>query len=222
MRRRSSVIGNVLFDILLLEQLRRQYDVDYSFEGRRQDQSQTLTDMRNGGILALVIIYIVLAWVFASYSWPLAVMSAIPLGLIGAIGGHWLMGIELTILSLFGVFGLSGIVVNDSIILIVAYKKLLEHSDLGYRDIIVEAGCRRLRAVLLTSLTTIGGLTPLLFETSLQAQFLIPMAVSISFGLAFATLLVLVVVPALLTVYEGIHYALGGARPKAQPLPLTP
>ena len=192
----------------LLSQLRDRYDIEYAFEGRRQDQSQTLTDMRNGGILALAMIYLVLAWVFASYSWPLIVMSAIPLGLIGAISGHWIMGIDLTILSLFGVFGLSGIVVNDSIILIVFYKQLIEKSGLDYRAAIVEAGCRRLRAVLLTSLTTIAGLTPLLFETSLQAQFLIPMAVSISYGLAFATLLVLLLIPSLLSIYECTRHAL--------------
>ena len=114
------------------------------------------------------------------------------------------MGIDLTILSLFGFFGLSGIVVNDSIILVSFYKQLRE-GGLETKSAIVEAACQRLRAVALTSLTTIAGLTPLLFETSLQAQFLIPMAVSISFGLAFATLLVLVVIPAMLTVHEAIH-----------------
>ena len=218
------ITGSRVFDasasLSPLEQLRRQYGIDYEFTGTNQDQRKTLTDMRNGGIAALLIIYMVLALVFASYSWPLAVMSTIPLGVTGAIGGHWLMGIDLTILSLFGVFGLSGIVINDSIILIIAYKQLLEYSQLSYREAIVEAGCRRLRAVLLTSLTTISGLSPLLFETSLQAQFLIPMAVSISFGLAFGTLLVLAVVPALLTIYEGIRNTLAGPRQRPQPLPI--
>ena len=107
----------------------------------------------------------------------------------------------MTILSLFGFFGLSGIVVIDSIILVTFFKELRERG-MPYRDAIIEAACQRLRAVLLTSLTTIGGLTPLMFETSLQAQFLIPMAVSISFGLAVATLLVLIVIPALLNIHE--------------------
>ena len=133
-------------------------------------------------------------------------MSAIPFGLVGAIVGHWLMEIDLTILSLFGLFGLSGIVVNDSIILVSFFKELRQRG-LDTRDAIVEAACQRLRAVILTSLTTIAGLTPLLFETSLQAQFLIPMAVSISFGLAFSTLLVLIVIPSLLVMHESVREA---------------
>ena len=178
-----------------------EYGISYAFEGRRADQEETLADMRRGGVLALAMIYIVLAWVFASYGWPLVVMSVIPFGLIGAIVGHWLLGIDLTVLSLFGLFGLSGIVVNDSIILVVFFKQLLEQG-LEVTEAIIEAACQRLRAVLLTSLTTIAGLLPLLFETSLQAQFLIPMAVSIAFGLGFSTLLVLLLVPAQLRIYE--------------------
>ena len=119
-----------------------------------------------------------LAWVFGSYGWPLLVMVVIPFGLIGAVWGHVLMGIDLTILSMFGFFGLAGIVINDSIILVTFYKELRQQG-MAVEKAVVEAACQRLRAVLLTSLTTIAGLTPLLFETSLQAQFLIPMATSI-------------------------------------------
>ena len=113
------------------------------------------------------------------------------------------MGLDLTILSLFGLFGLSGIVVNDSIILVMFYKQQKE-AGVPWRQAIVDATCLRLRAVLLTSLTTIAGLTPLMFETSRQAQFLIPMAVTISYGLAVATLLVLLVIPSLLCIHESI------------------
>jgi multidrug efflux pump subunit AcrB len=186
-----------------LQQLTRRYGIDYSYEGRRSDQTETLADMARGGLLALAIIYLVLAWVFASYGWPLVVMSVIPFGVIGALLGHWLMDLDLTVLSLFGLFGLSGIVVNDSIILVMFYKQQKE-SGVPWRHAIVEATCQRLRAVLLTSLTTIAGLTPLMFETSRQAQFLIPMAVTISYGLAVATLLVLLVVPSLLCIHESI------------------
>ena len=143
----------------------------------------------------------ILAWQFASYGWPLVVMSVIPFGLVGAIFGHWVMGLDLTILSLFGFFGLSGIVVNDSIVLVTFYRQLRE-DGVPVQEALVEAACQRLRAVLLTSLTTIFGLMPLLFETSLQAQFLIPMATSIAFGLMFSTILVLLAVPALLAIYE--------------------
>ncbi|MGI9335682.1 MAG: efflux RND transporter permease subunit [Gammaproteobacteria bacterium] len=204
----------------VLPRIATEYGVEFSFEGRRADQDSTLADMRLGGMVALALIYLVLAWVFASYGWPLVVMAAIPFGLVGAITGHWLMGIDLTILSLFGLFGLSGIVINDSIILVVFYKQL-RNNGMRMAEAIVEAACQRLRAVLLTSLTTIGGLLPLLFETSLQAQFLIPMAVSISFGLAFATLLVLLVVPSLLRVHEDLAAWLWG-RPVDGPSPGYP
>jgi multidrug efflux pump subunit AcrB len=185
----------------LFSKVFQKWGVHMSYTGKAQDQKETMADMKKGALFALAMIYIVLAWVFGSYGWPLVVMSIIPFGIVGAIVGHWVMGIELTILSMFGIFGLSGIVVNDSIILVVFYKQLREQG-MAVEEAIIEAACQRLRAVLLTSLTTIAGLTPLLFETSLQAQFLIPMAVSISFGLAFSTFLVLLLVPSLLTLHE--------------------
>ena len=189
------------------------HGVEWGLGGGQAQQSRIAGDMALGAVLGLALIYLVLAFVFASYGWPLVVMSVIPFGLIGAILGHWLLGIDLTILSLFGLFGLAGIVVNDSIILIVSYKEL-KQSGAPWREAIVEAACLRLRAVLLTSLTTIGGLTPLMFETSLQAQFLIPMAVSIAFGLGVATFLVLLLVPALLCLHESV--ATRWERPAAQ------
>ena len=197
-----------------LPSLASKYGIQYSVEGRSASQRETFADMRLGAIIALVLMYLVLAWVFSSYGWPLLVMLTIPLGLTGAVLGHWFMGMNLTILSMFGFFGLSGIVVNDSIILVIFYRQIRERG-LPIYQALEEAACQRLRAVLLTSLTTIAGLTPLLFETSRQAQFLIPMAVSIAFGLAFATILILLVVPALLSIYEDLHAAL-------QPEPLTP
>jgi multidrug efflux pump subunit AcrB len=190
-------------DESVLPEISAKYGIKYGFEGRAEEQAETIGDMKQGVILAFAMIYIILAWVFASYGWPLVVMMAIPFGLIGALTGHYVMGIDLTILSLFGIFGLSGIVVNDSIILVTFFKQLRE-KGVETTQAIIEAATARLRAVLLTSLTTIGGLTPLLFETSMQAQFLIPMAVSISFGLMFATVLVLIVIPALLSVHESI------------------
>ncbi len=186
----------------VLPDLMQRYGISYGYEGRAADQKETLADMQRGLIFALAMIYLVLAWVFASYGWPLVVMVAIPFGLIGGLLGHWILGVDLTILSLFGFFGLSGIVVNDSIVLVTFYKRLREQEGMEVEAALVEAACQRLRAVLLTSLTTIGGLLPLLFETSLQAQFLIPMAVSISFGLMFSTFLVLLVIPSLLGIYE--------------------
>ncbi|EIC20488.1 cation/multidrug efflux pump [Thiorhodovibrio frisius] len=190
-----------------LPELARTHGISYSFEGRSADQRETLGDMRKGALLGLMLIYIILAWVFASYGWPLVVMTAIPFGISGAFFGHWIMGMDLTILSLFGMFGLSGIVVNDSIILVSFYQRL-RAEGMAVTEALIEASCQRLRAVLLTSLTTIAGLTPLLFEHSYQAQFLIPMATSIAFGLAFSTLLVLLGIPALLSLHESIHHGL--------------
>ncbi|MCV6639267.1 efflux RND transporter permease subunit [Candidatus Albibeggiatoa sp. nov. NOAA] len=184
-----------------LPELTARYGLDYSLEGRAADQANTFADMLSGLILGVMLMYLILSWQFASYGWPLVVMSVIPFGLVGAIFGHLWMGMDLTILSLFGFFGLSGIVVNDSIVLVTFYRHLRE-AGMPVRLALIEAACQRLRAVLLTSLTTIFGLTPLLFETSLQAQFLIPMATSISFGLMFSTILVLIALPSLLHLYE--------------------
>ncbi|MFT5658137.1 MAG: multidrug efflux pump subunit AcrB [Gammaproteobacteria bacterium] len=187
-----------------LPALASQHGVTYSVEGSSANQRETFADMKLGAAIALMLMYLVLAWVFSSYGWPLLVMLTIPLGLTGAILGHWIMDMNMTILSLFGFFGLSGIVVNDSIILVMFYQQI-RRSGVPIYKALEEAACQRLRAVVLTSLTTIAGLTPLLFETSRQAQFLIPMAVSIAFGLAFATVLILLVIPAMLSIYEDVH-----------------
>ncbi len=197
--------GNAVFADLMagpLPGIMERHGVEPTLVGRT-GQRRTLEDMGLGGILALGLIYLVLAFVFASWGWPLVVMSVIPFAPIGAVFGHWLLGIDLTILSMFGLFGLAGIVVNDSIILIVAYREL-KQSGTPWRAAIEEAACLRLRAVLITSLTTIGGLTPLMFETSLHAQFVIPIAASITFGLGAATFLVLLLVPALLSLHESV------------------
>lgn len=184
-----------------LPELMSRHGITYSFEGRAADQSETMGDMRKGALLAVALIYVTLVWIFASYSRPLVIMTAIPFGFIGAVVGHYVMGIDLTVLSMFGIIGLSGIVVNDSIILIAFYQELRE-KGLAVYQAIIEAACARLRAVLLTSLTTIGGLAPLMFERSVQAQFLVPMATSITFGIAFSTVLVLLVIPAILSLTE--------------------
>ncbi|MBB3140770.1 efflux RND transporter permease subunit [Halomonas organivorans] len=192
----------------VLPALMRDHGVRYSFEGRAADQRETFADMRVGLMVGLALMYVVLAWVFASWSLPLIVMAIIPLALVGALVGHWLLGLDLTMLSLFGLFGLSGIVVNNAIILVAFYRQQ-RHRGLEIDAALNEAVVQRVRAVLLTSLTTIGGLMPLLFETSLQAQFLIPMAVSIAFGLGLSTLLVLAVIPALLSYLEHLRMRLG-------------
>ena len=129
-------------------------------------------------------------------------MAIIPMGFIGAAIGHWLLGYNLTILSLIGLIGLSGIIINGSIILATTVDERLKSEAIT--DAIVNASCYRFRPIILTSATTVGGLLPLLFEKSLQAQFLIPMAITIVFGLGIATFLILFVVPALIAVVEDL------------------
>ncbi|SFR62472.1 Multidrug efflux pump subunit AcrB [Marinobacter daqiaonensis] len=180
------------------------WGISYSFEGRSADQRETLADMKTGAIAGVALMYVVLVWVFSSWTTPLIVMSIIPFALIGALLGHWLLGMKLTILSLFGLFGLSGIVVNSAIIL-VSFYQAERRKGRSINEALNEAVVQRVRAVILTSLTTIGGLLPLMFETSLQAQFLIPMATSITFGLALSTFLVLLVIPALMSLLEQFH-----------------
>lgn len=177
-----------------LPKVEEKYGISYRIAGRAEDRAKSFAELKLGALLALIIIYIILAWVFESYAKPLAVMAIIPFGLVGAILGHMIMGTALTILSLIGLLGLSGILVNDSIILVTEVKNRLDRGE-DLHEAAIGASQDRLRAVLLTSLTTIGGLLPLLFETSRQAQFLMPMAITMIFGLAAATILVLVLVP---------------------------
>ncbi len=185
-----------------IPELERKYGIKTDFEGKNEEQELTLIDMEIGAAIALFLIYIILAWTFSSYAIPFIVMLAIPLGVTGAILGHVIMQLNLNILSLFGVLGLTGIIVNDSIILVLRYVDLKHKHDGEVLQTICEAACQRMRPVILTSITTIAGLSPLLFERSLQAQFLIPMATSIAFGLAYGTFLILLVIPASINVYE--------------------
>ena len=180
----------------------RRYGLEVDFAGRVKEEQETFADMRLGFFIGLCGIYVVLAWAFASYSRPFAIMAIIPMGFIGAAIGHWLLGYNLTILSLIGLIGLSGIIINGSIILATTVDERLKSESIT--DAIVNASCDRFRPIILTSATTVGGLLPLLFEKSLQAQFLIPMAITIVFGLGIATFLILFVVPALIAVVEDL------------------
>ncbi|MDA8870551.1 efflux RND transporter permease subunit [Rhizobiaceae bacterium] len=195
-----------VLDVSGIAEIASKYGVSYRYSGKDEERKEAFGDLQIGAVIALSIIYIVLAWVFASYWRPFAVMLIIPFGIVGAVFGHWLMGMKLTILSVIGLLGLAGILVNDSIILVSRLDERLEGGD-SLSEATIGASRDRLRAVLLTSLTTIGGLVPLLFETSLQAQFLLPMAATMVFGLASATLLVLFLVPA----FVGVGFDIGRA-----------
>ncbi|MEM8796488.1 MAG: efflux RND transporter permease subunit [Pseudomonadota bacterium] len=180
------------------------YGATYRYEGKDKERADAFADLQTGIIVALMVMYIILAWIFGSYTTPLAVMLIIPFGVVGAVVGHYLLGFKLTILSLVGMLGLSGILVNDSIILVSRFQERLRGGE-SFTEAAIGASRDRLRAVLLTSLSTIGGLTPLMFEESRQAQFLLPMVITIVFGLAYATILVLFLVPALLGIGNDIR-----------------
>ena len=173
--------------------------LEWRFAGKAEEQAETFADMGVGAAIGLAGMFLVLAWIFGSYTRPLAVLAVVPLGFIGVSLGHFFTGFDLTVLSMIGMIGLSGIVINDSIVLIAAIS---DHEQEGKSPLqaIEDGACDRLRAVILTSLTTICGLLPLCFETSLQAQFLIPVALTIVAALATATLLILFVMPAMLAV----------------------
>ncbi|MCG8640872.1 MAG: efflux RND transporter permease subunit, partial [Desulfobacterales bacterium] len=173
--------------------------VSYDLEGQAKRTRDLIISLEKGFGLCAMVIFLLLASQFRSYIQPFIIMTAIPFGLIGAVWGHYFNGIELTMFSIFGIVALSGIVVNDSLILI-DFINARRRSGVKILDAVIEAGKNRFRPVLLTSVTTVAGLFPLMLETSFQAQFLIPMAVSISYGLAAATVLTLLFVPALYVV----------------------
>ena len=153
-------------------------------------------------------IYVILAWLFGSYTQPVAVMLAIPFGIIGVIWGHVLLGEIMTFMSLIGFVALSGIVVNDSLILVQFYNEIrADDESISVHDALIAAGRQRLRPIMLTTITTVLGLTPLMLEQSFQAKFLIPMAISISFGLLSATVLILLVLPCIIVMFDDIRRA---------------
>jgi multidrug efflux pump subunit AcrB len=182
-----------------LQALARKHDVNVEFRGKAEEQQRTLGDMKLGALIAMIAIYMILAGIFSSYARPIFVMAVIPFGIVGAILGHLILGFDVSVLSLVAILGLSGIVVNDSIILVRAIEGRLRAGE-PLIDAVIGGSRDRLRAVILTSVTTMFGLLPLLFETSLQAQFLKPMAVTIVFGLLGSTVIVLVLVPILLVI----------------------
>ncbi len=175
-----------------------------SFEGQSRDQAKIQKSMRTAYPLAMLGMFILVVLVFRSYLQALIIFSLIPIGLIGAIWGHGIHGLQLNMLSLFGFIALSGIIINDSIVLIDQINRYLRQGQKVY-DAVYNAGLARLRPILLTSLTTALGLAPLILETSRQAQFLIPMAISVAYGLIFGTFILLIILPASFLVINSIR-----------------
>ena len=188
---------------ILSEVVRKYPGINYSFQGEQKDQAQSVKEIGQKFIIALLGMYILMAIPLNSYLQPIIVMSVIPFGLVGAIAGHLIMGFSLSIMSMCGIVALAGVVVNDSLVL-VDYVNRHVASGQTLHEAACEAGAARFRPILLTSMTTFAGLTPMLLETDIQARFLIPMAVSLSFGILFATLITLLLVPCVYLLLEDL------------------
>ena len=187
----------------MLPQLRADFPgITWTYEGSQADMRESTEALGAGFVIAMLIIFSLLAVALNSYIQPLIVMLAIPFGIVGAVIGHILLGYDLSLVSLMGVIALSGVVVNDSLIMIDYANK--HRGNLSAYDAIHEAGTRRFRPIVLTTLTTFGGLTPIILETSSQAYQLIPMAISLGFGIIFATSIILLIVPSLYLILDDI------------------
>jgi multidrug efflux pump subunit AcrB len=196
----------------VLPQLERDYPgLTYSFEGRQAEIRDSLNSLISGFLLAMVLVYMLLAIPFRSYIQPAIVMTAIPFGLVGAVIGHMIMGYSLSVISMMGIVALSGVVVNDALVMI-DYANRQRRSGASPYEAIHGAGIRRFRPILLTTLTTFGGLAPMIFETSRQARFMIPMAISLGYGILFATAITLILVPCLFIMIEDLKSLIASRR----------
>ncbi|MFQ5441169.1 MAG: efflux RND transporter permease subunit [Thermodesulfobacteriota bacterium] len=178
--------------------------LSFDLEGENKERRESMSGMKTGFIMALFVIFALLAIPFRSYTQPLIIMASIPFGVVGAVIGHWIMGFDLSILSMFGIVALSGVIVNDSLLLIDHINRK-RREGAAMDQAVIDSGLRRFRPIILTSLTTSLGLTPMILETSVQAQFLIPMAISLGFGILFATFITLLLIPSLYLILEDIR-----------------
>jgi len=197
---------DVLADIQnrIMPNLKAKYpSISALYEGQNREASKVMGSLPLVGGIVLILIYIVIVFTFRSYSQPLMLLIMVPFSLIGVGWGHWMHGFSVNILSMLGVIALIGIMVNDGLVLISKFNSYLKEGLL-FEEAIFEAGKSRFRAIFLTTITTVAGLTPLIFETSRQAQFLIPMAISIAYGIAIATLLTLLMLPVLLSLSNSL------------------
>ncbi|MBW7998211.1 MAG: efflux RND transporter permease subunit [Candidatus Glassbacteria bacterium] len=214
--------GEILADIqaTVLPQLIADYPgLSYELVGEERERAESMASTAEGFLLALLAIYALLAIPFHSYSQPLLIMAAIPFGFVGAVIGHLIMGYDLSMLSMFGVVALAGVVVNDSLLLIYQINKNRKQGK-EILPAVMAAGRRRLRPIVLTSFTTFFGLMPIILETSVQAQFLIPMALSLGFGILFATMITLLLIPSMYIILEDLRrlIGLGAGQREYQPV----
>ncbi len=191
------------------ELLAKYPNVESALDGASKDEAESMQDLAKAALFALFCIYALMAIPLKSYSQPLIIMSVIPFGLIGAIVGHMVLGMDLSILSMFGIIALAGVVVNDSLIMVDFVNRARAQGH-AIKRAAIEAGTQRFRAIILTSLTTFLGLAPIIFlEKSLQAKVVIPMATSLAFGIVFATIITLILIPALYVILDDVKKLVG-------------
>ncbi|MGE4326358.1 MAG: efflux RND transporter permease subunit [Pseudodonghicola sp.] len=206
---RAAEIQRALRDEIL-PKIAEERQVEWRLSGLSEQENEFLSDAGSGLILCLTGIYLVLAWIFASWTRPLVVMAVIPFGMVGAIWGHYLWGVPMAMFTVVGLLGMTGIIINDSIVLVSTIDEYAR--DRGLIPSIIDGTADRLRPVLLTTLTTVLGMAPLLYESSQQAQFLKPTVITLVYGLGFGMVLVLLVVPALLAIQQDISRPLTALR----------
>ncbi len=202
----QSEAGRVIetLDADVLPKLARKYPgMTYSYQGRQEEQRKSVTSLWRTIPVVLVAIFALLAVPFKSYAQPMIVMISIPFGIVGAVIGHLIMGYSLSMMGVIGIVALSGVVVNNSLVF-VDFTNRRRGENMKVKEALLDAGVKRFRPIMLTTLTTFGGLAPMIFETSRQARFLIPMALSLGYGLLFATLITLILVPALYFIMEDV------------------
>jgi multidrug efflux pump subunit AcrB len=191
--------------------------LQYSMEGEQREMADSMSSLGMSFAVVMLAIYGMLAMVFRSYSQPLIIMASIPFGIVGAVLGHLIMGMGLSIVSMLGIVALSGVVVNDTLVLIDFANSERRRGKTPF-EAIYQAGTRRFRPIILTSLTTFFGLAPMIFETSFQARVMVPMAISLGYGILFATLIALLFVPSLYLIIEDLRVFFGVER-KAEEAP---
>ncbi len=214
----TEIMGNIKKELMGV--IQAEYpSVSASFEGQSRTADKASSSVKLVLPIIIFMIYVIITFTFRSFSQPLMLILMIPFSLIGVAWGHWIHGLQINILSYLGIIALVGIVVNDGLVLIEKFNGFLREG-LKFNDALFEAGKSRFRAIFLTSLTTIAGLSPLIFEKSMQAQFLIPMAVSIAYGIGFATILTLVMLPLMLSLGNNIKvnfkWLISGTKPSKE------
>ena len=193
----ATEIFNNAKDVILPEILKKYADVEVVYEGQSERAAETINSMQRWLPIILLLVFFTVVLTFRSFIQALTVILLIPFAFIGVVGGHWFHGVAISILSMFGILAVAGVVINDSLVLINTMNRLLKEGE-KFKDAVYKASLSRFRPIILTSITTVAGLMPIVLEKSLQAQFLIPMAISLAYGLAAATFVMLLTLPPIL------------------------